>query len=389
MQRQQRLRRVGTAHQCVIAAALALCALRSAALAQDEGMLLAPKAFRAAVERILPSVVIIETYGSSATPVAERPAPGPRPGPRPGGRRGGGISKPGEGPTTGLIVSADGLILTSTYNFLRGQPIITVVLRDGSQHVAKLLGRDETRKLCVLKVEGVRDLPVPKTAGPQELKVGQWAISVGYGYGGHEPAISSGIISATRRMSGRAVQTDANLSPANYGGPLIDIEGRVLGICVPLSPQSRETAGGTEWYDSGIGFAVPVHGAEGLIKRMASGETIRPGWLGIRPATESKGEGVTIEEVQPNSPAAGAGLKKGDIIVAINGQAVADTAALADVMNKLAAGDSLTLVYKQGGEEKTATLTLAEPPATPVPPVRPATTRAATSRPVASRPARG
>jgi serine protease Do len=109
-----------------------------------------------------------------------------------------------------------------------------------------------------LKIEGVRNLPVPVFADPAHLRIGQYAVAIGFGYGGDEPAISAGIVSALNRLAGRAVQTDAKLSPANYGGPLIDIEGRVIGINVPLSPKTDETLGGTEWYDSGIGFAVPI-----------------------------------------------------------------------------------------------------------------------------------
>src|SRR5204862_4223199 len=116
---------------------------------------------------------------------------------------------------------------------------------------AKLLGRDETRRLCLLKVDGVSDLAAPEFVPRSEVKVGQWAIAVGVGFGAKEPALSAGIISATSRISGKAVQTDANTSPANYGGPLIDLDGRVLGICVPLSADTKNAAAGAEWYDSG------------------------------------------------------------------------------------------------------------------------------------------
>lgn len=216
-----------------------------------DGFLLAPKAFRAAVARVLPSVVVIETYGGA---MPARPK-----GKRSKGKGGASVAqKPGDGPGTGLIISADGHILTSTYHFVRQQPVITVVLPDGSQHVARLLARDDRRKLCLLKIEDVRNLPVPVFADPAHLQIGQYAVAIGFGYGGDEPAISAGIVSALNRFAARAVQTDAKLSPANYGGPLIDIEGRVIGINVPLSPQADETLGGTEWYDSGVGFAVPI-----------------------------------------------------------------------------------------------------------------------------------
>lgn len=223
------------------------------------GFLLAPKAFRAAAAKVLPSVVVIETYGGAtpARPKAKRPT----------GEGGAPVAqKPGEGPGTGLIISADGHILTSTYHFVREQPVITVVLPDDSQQVARLLARDDRRKLCLLKIEGVRNLPVPEFADPARLQIGQYAVAIGFGYGGDEPTLAAGIVSALNRLAGRAVQTDAKLNPAHYGGPLIDIEGRVIGINVPLSPKTDETLGGTEWYDSGIGFAVPIGDPATMIK---------------------------------------------------------------------------------------------------------------------------
>lgn len=230
----------------------------------DRALLLAPQAFRAATLHVLPSVTIIEAYGSS-TAVDKGTEPGKQGAPR-------GISRPGEGPTTGLIVASDGLILTSSYNFVRKQPVITVRFHDGAQHVARLVGRDTRRSLCLLKVDGVSDLPVPAFVDRAALRLGQWAISVGYGYGGGKASISAGVISGLNRIKGLAVQTDANLSPANYGGPLIDIEGRVIGISVPLAPNQKDQTSGTKWYDSGIGFAIPMHGVEDLINGMQKTE---------------------------------------------------------------------------------------------------------------------
>ena len=91
-------------------------------------------------------------------------------------------------------------------------------------------------------------------------------------------------------MSGRAIQTDANISPANYGGPLIDIEGHVLGICVPLSPRAQGAASGVDWYDSGIGFAIPLSGAKRLIDEMKTGKHIKPGKLGVLPERWDRAE---------------------------------------------------------------------------------------------------
>jgi serine protease Do len=330
------------------------------AQAQDpprDGYRLAPKAFRAAVERIKPSLVTIEAFGGIGPSAGKTK------------RGGGGISQPGDGPTTGLIISPDGHIATSTFNFIRKPPIITVILPDGTRKVAKLLGRDETCKLCLLKVDGVTNLAVPTWAPPEEIRVGQWAITVGVGYGGDEPAVSVGIISATRRVSGKAVQTDANISPANYGGPLLDLEGRVIGVCAPLSPMGQGDLAGVEWYDSGIGFAVPLAGREKHIARLKAGETLLPGGqLGVQLRTAAKDTAAkeaaekdastpVIESVAANSPAAKADLKTGDRIVSFAGEKVFDNQQLGTLVRRYYKGDTARLEVRRGEQTVSAEVT--------------------------------
>lgn len=328
----------------------------SVTLAQDSssiarGTLLAPKAFRAAAAKVQPSIVRIEGFGGIAPGVG-----------------GGGYQAAGEGPTTGIVLSSDGYIVTSTFNFLRKPPIITVVMQDGRRHVAQLLGRDETRKICLLKVEGVSNLPVPEFAPREEIKVGQWAVAIGVGFGANQPALSAGIISAVSRISTKAIQTDANTSPANYGGPLVDLEGRVIGVCVPLSPGSREEAAGAEWYDSGIGFAVPLDGIALVLDRLKAGETLKHGFLGV--VTEAFGtppSGARIKEVQPDSPAAKAGLEKGDKILKVGGADVIDVTHLRSVIGRHFAGDKVEVVVRRGEEQKILTAELIVPPPPPKP----------------------
>jgi serine protease Do len=346
---QRSMQPIATRRSAAIFLAAALVATPCLAGGMDlQRRQLGAKAFRAAVARVEPSMVVIETYGGVAKPVIPSRPRRPRRGRR---RRIRPVAKPGEGPTTGLIVSPDGIILTSTFNFLRQPPIITVVLADGSRHVAKLLGRDNTRKLCLLKIDGVTDLPVPARARREDLKAGQWAISAGFGYGGDEPALSAGIISAVSRIAGKAVQTDANISPANYGGPLLDIEGRVIGVCVPLSPREGGPAGGVAWYDSGIGFAIPLDGLDPILEQMKAGRTIEPGKLGVRPARQpAKGGGVTVRQVQKDSGAEKAGLQAKDVIVALDGQEIPDVLTLRRLLARHVAGDKVTVTVKRGDE---------------------------------------
>jgi len=234
-----------------------ICLLATSLVAgekQRPGQDVLAKAIHVASDRVLPSLVTIETYGGVAT----------------GARRGrvAGVSKPGVGPTTGLVISEDGYILTSSFNFRDKPPIITVILRDGSKHVAELRGRDAKRRLCLLKIDTDKKLTVPEVMPRDELRVGSWALSLGVGYGDFEPAVSVGIVSALDRYDVKAVQTDANISPANYGGPLLSIDGRLIGVCVPLHPTNPKVTAGVEWYDSGIGFAIPLEGLADQIEKM-------------------------------------------------------------------------------------------------------------------------
>ncbi|MCE9526466.1 MAG: PDZ domain-containing protein [Planctomycetales bacterium] len=326
------------------------------------GTLLAPKAFRAAAKKIQSSLVTIEGFGGLAA----------------GSGQTKGIHAPGEGPTTGLVISSDGYIVTSTFNFIRKPPIIAVRLPSGERKIARLLGRDETRRICLLKVDGVNGLAVPEMAPREELAVGQWAVALGIGYGDAEPALTAGIISATSRIGAKAVQTDANLSPANYGGPLIDLDGRVIGICVPLSPGGQQEGAGSEWYDSGIGFAVPLTGLDKVIAAMKEGKTLQKGFLGVQSQpTGTPPTGASIVSVVPDSPAAKAGLVKDDKLLKLDDTEIIDVTHLSSVIARYVAGDKVELTYQRGEEKKTVTIELAvapppAPPVKPMPPMDPA-----------------
>ena len=311
-------------------------------------MALTSKAFRQANKSILPSLVTIESFGGVGAVQG----------------RIGGIRKQGEGNTTGILVSKDGYILTSTFNFIQQPPVITVITSDGRRRLAKVMGRDDTRKLCLLKIEGVSELPVPEIVDLKDITVGQWVVSLGVGYGDLSPAVSMGIISAKNRIGGRAIQTDANISPANYGGALVDIEGRLLGICVPMNPQSQAIAAGVEWYDSGIGFAVPMSGLEELIERLKKGERVRPAFLGIEAVANPTGDGLLIKKVLEYTVADEHELKADDLVMELNGKPTNDMLTLRQILNKFEAGLEVEMTVKRKGEKKPDTfkLTLGVPP---------------------------
>ncbi len=321
-----------------------------------ETMQATSKAIRIAAAKIEPFLVTIESYGGVGTKQGKI----------------GGIRKQGEGNTTGILVGAEGYVITSTFNFVSRPLIITVVTSDGVRRVARPMGRDDSRKICLLKIDDVDDLPdvgACDIAKLDKMKVGQWALSMGVGYGDKSPAVSLGIISAKNRIGGRAVQTDANISPANYGGPLIDIRGNLIGICVPLNPQSSAVGAGVEWYDSGIGFAIPMDGAEALIERLKDPEVrIAPAFLGVKPTPNTDGRGMFVESVVSGSAAASAGLTAGDIILELDGKPVDDMLTLRQILNRFESGAEAEIKFlktasgsaeaRENGESNTVTATV-------------------------------
>ncbi len=322
---------------------------------------------RAAVDRITPSIVTIETIGG-VQPRAEGVAPPPPAATQPQRPRRRG-NDPGfrvaDGPTTGLIWTSDGLIITSSFNFVRNPSVITVILADGRRFVAKLLARDSIRRLALLKIDAA-DLPAATWAAPAEIHVGEYAIACGRGFGGATPSISVGIVSALGRRSGNAVQTDAKLSPANYGGPLVDIDGRVIGVCVPMAGGGGELAG-VEWYDSGIGFAIPRTRVESVIERLVAGKDVDAGRIGVQLAmTEPIGGDdqpprIRIAALADPSPAKDAGLQPEDIILAVNSNPVSEIPELQRHISDTESGVEVTLHIDRDGKLMDVKVTLARP----------------------------
>jgi serine protease Do len=265
-----------------------------------------------------------------------------------------------DGPTTGLIISADGYILSSSYNFVQQPASILVTLPSGKQAPAELVATDHSRMTVLLKVNGASDLPVPTFAPVEEIKPGQWAVAVGRTFRTDRVNVSVGVVSALNRMFGKAIQTDADVSTACYGGPLVDIRGRVLGLIVPMAPQSTSEVAGAEWYDSGIGFAVPLAPLAARFEKMKEGEDLRPGVLGIgMPMNNPHASPAELSAVRPDSPAGKAGLKKGDRIVEVDGKPIQDQTDLRFALGPRYAGESVRLVARRGDERLERTVTLA------------------------------
>src|SRR4051794_10735714 len=297
-------------------------------------------ALKAAVETVAPSVVQIRTIGGLSSVEGTILA---------------------DGPTTGLVISPDGYIISSAFNFAQQPASILVTFATGKQTPAELVATDHSRMLVLLKANGVTDLPVPTMAPVAEIRPGQWAVAVGRTFRADKTNVTVGIISALGRMFGKAIQTDADVSLTNYGGPLVDVRGRVLGIIVPMSPQPGATeVAGTEWYDSGIGFAVPLAALAERIERLKKGEDQRPGLLGIGMGPKNPHSSpAELAAVRPDSPAGQAGLKKGDRIIELNGKPIKTQVDLRFALGTAYGGDEVHVVAMRGTERVERTMKLA------------------------------
>jgi serine protease Do len=312
------------------------------------------KAVKAAARKVGPSIVQIQTQGGSDMVVTSPKGP---------------VFRKALGPTTGVIVDADGYIISSAFNFSNNPATIIVSVPGTSEPMlAKKIATDKSRMLTLIKVEKT-GLPVPAIVPNTELKVGQSAIALGRTLdltlhsgpplapegkkdADHPPSISYGIISALSRVWGKAIQTDAKVSPINYGGPLVDITGRVQGILIPASPTGDDVTAGFEWYDSGIGFAIPMEDVMALVPRLKKGKDLQKAVLGVQMKGKDQfGAVPEVAAIAPGSAAEKAGLKAGDIITEIDGHRVVNQAQILHRLGPKYVGDSISLKVRRGKDE--------------------------------------
>lgn len=265
-----------------------------------------------------------------------------------------------QGATSGLVISSDGFIAVSRFALNFDPSTILVTFPDGRTFTARRAGEDTSRGIALVKIEA-EDLPVPELVDPATVHIGAWAFALGRTFAPRGlPSVHMGVVSATGRLFGRALQIDAWTSPANYGGPVIDVRGGVLGIAVPLSPSGRDA--GVDWYDSGVGFATTLADITPLIERMKRGETMHRAWLGVSLSPYHLGPGAVISDLAVGSPASKVGFLRGDTILRIDGTDVRNAFHAQILIGRKMAGETVHIVWQRSGEESDASVTLAAVP---------------------------
>jgi serine protease Do len=274
---------------------------------------------------------------------------------------------------SGFLISPDGYLVTNNH-VISGRdgrsPVdsITVTLYDRREYAAKVIGRDPLSDLALLKIEG-RDLPFVRFGNSRDTRVGDWAIAIGnpFGLGG---TVTAGIVSALHRnITGggaydRYIQTDASINQGNSGGPLFDLSGNVIGVNTAIfSP----TGGNV-----GVGFAIPAELAQPVIEQLRTGGRVRRGYLGVQiqplsaPIAASLGlpkdRGEIVAGVEPNGPAAKAGIRQGDVVVAVAGQEVSPDNTLSFIVANTPIGTRVPVTVIRDGQRQTITATIAERP---------------------------
>jgi serine protease Do len=307
------------------------------------------------VTKVSPSVVSVVTKSRSTSPYS--------------------YSAVEEGAGTGIIVGADGYVLTNKH-VVDGATTVGVVLADGTSYSdVKVLGSDPLNDIAFLKIPNVSDLSVAELGDSTSIRVGQKVIAIGNSLGQYQNTVTSGIISGTGRpISAQAggsvetltdlIQTDAAINPGNSGGPLLNLQGQVIGINTAIVEDAQ-----------GIGFAIPIGATKGILKGMLKGDAVARAYLGINylPITAdiAKEYGLSVKHgayvfsgegkssIASGSPADKAGIKDKDIITKVGDIEVGDRGSVASLVAEYAPGDTIDLTLLRDGKTMTVKVTLA------------------------------
>ncbi len=265
---------------------------------------------------------------------------------------------------TGFVVDRRGTVATNAHVVGSADAATVRFGENGERIPARVLGRDPSSDLAVLRIDPDRaGNPAPLAlADSDSVRVGDSVVAVGNPFGLDRTA-TAGIVSALGReirapngfQIDDVIQTDAAINPGNSGGPLVDARGRVIGV----NSQIASSGGGG---NVGVGFAVPSNEVRDVIPRLARGQSIERAWIGVSTAAGSGG--AAVEAVTPGGPAERAGLRAGtDVIVAVGGQRVRSPEDLSKAIDERAAGDRVRVEIERGGERRTIEVRLGERPA--------------------------
>jgi serine protease Do len=268
---------------------------------------------------------------------------------------------------SGVIIDADGHIVTNAH-VVKGADKIVVKLEDKRELDAKVVGVDEKTDVALLKIQPPGNLHVASLGDSDQLQVGDWVVAIGNPFGLME-TVTAGIVSAKGRVIGTGpyddfIQTDASINPGNSGGPLLNLQAQVIGINSAIVSQS----GG----NIGIGFAIPINLVKSVVEQLkAHGKVIR-GWLGVAiqdvtpDLAKSFGlketEGALVADVTPDSPAARAGIQRGDIIIEYNGTHLAGAHQLPGFVAETKVGVAVPVTVLRKGSPTNLSVTVAEMP---------------------------
>jgi serine protease Do len=268
-----------------------------------------------------------------------------------------------DGVGSGVIIDGSGIVLTNNH-VVQGADEVTIVLGDGREFKGSDIKTDPQTDLAVVRIHDAKDLPVAKIGNSDDMEIGDWVLAIGCPFE-LDHTVSAGIISGKGREvselnRARFLQTDAAINPGNSGGPLVNLDGEVVGINTAIATNS----GGYQ----GIGFSIPINTAKWVMSQLIKSGRVARSYLGVQleeisPELADKlgvhqDSGVLVADVMPNTPAAAAGMKEGDVVTAFSGTAVHGMRDLRDMVEKAAIGSKQTLTVNRDGKPVTLGVTL-------------------------------